>query len=98
MLRWAECRGIVVGTCPPSSKRRRHERLRPRHLYFDDRLEHLALRQTACRVRKCRDAQEAIAEGIISDIVTADRDEFPILDPAGERIRTNTTRDNRLLG
>lgn len=56
------------------------------------------MRQTACRVRKCRDEQEAIAEGIISDIVTADRDEFPILEPAGERIRTNTTRDNRLLG
>jgi len=54
---------------------------------FHDRLEHLALRRTSCRVHYMDGPDSRVAAGIVRDILTADGAEYLILGAASTRIR-----------
>lgn len=71
---------------------------RPVSCAFRDRLEQLALRQSPCRLRFRHHGRDARAEGVITDIVTADGGEFLLLGKTGERIRLDAGRDVQPLG
>jgi len=60
---------------------------------FHDRLEHLAMRRTTCRIRYREDGSERVVEGRIKDIVTTGSAEFLVLAEDAGRIRLDYILD-----